>query len=113
VTRTLYRFNHQKLRALVDASGKPLELIALQAGRSRPAVESWLRGRSIPPATVLPALCAALDCAQDDLLEAIPDADHDAVVHDAMVASRTGQGLPAVLPDSEVEAAAELLRLHT
>jgi hypothetical protein len=112
LARQLYRFNHEKLRDLVATSGKPLELIALQAGRTRPAVESWIRGRSVPPATVLPALCDSLGCEQEDLLEPIPDAEHDAMVHDAMVASRSAQGLPTELPDDEVEAAAELLRLH-
>jgi transcriptional regulator with XRE-family HTH domain len=113
VARQLYRFNHERLRNLVEASGKSLELIAIETGRTRPAVEAWLRGRSIPPATVLPALCRSLGCRQDDLLEELPDAEHDALVHEAMVASRSSQGLPTTLPDSEVEAAAELLRLHS
>jgi len=94
-----YRFNHEKLRQLVEASGEPLELTALKVGRSRPALESYLRGRSVPPAPVVAALCDVLGCQPEDLLVAVPDAEHDALVHDAMMASRT--------------AAAELLRLHS
>ena len=113
MSRQLYRFNHEKLRDLIEASNKPLELIALEAGRSRPAIESYLRGRSSPPATVITALCRALGCEQDDLFEEVPDAEYNAIVHEAMVASRSAQGLPTVMPDSEVEAAAELLRRHS
>jgi transcriptional regulator with XRE-family HTH domain len=113
MARQLYRFNHERLRDLVKASGKSLELIGIETGRTRPAVEAWIRGRSNPPATVVPALCRALGCRPDDLLEELPDAEHDALVHEAMVASRTSQGLPTVMPDEEVEAAAELLRLHS
>jgi transcriptional regulator with XRE-family HTH domain len=113
MVRQLYRFNHEKLRDLIEASGRPLELIALQAGRTRPAIEAYLRGRSNPPAAVLAALCEALGCQQADLLDPVPDSEHDALVHEAMVASRSAQGLPTVMPDSEVEAAADLLRLSS
>jgi hypothetical protein len=112
MSRQLYRFDHQKLRDLVDESGQPLELLALKVGRTRPAIESYLRGRSVPPAPVVAALCDVLGCQPEDLLVVVPDAEHDALVHDAMIASRTAQGLPTTLPDDQVEAAAELLRLR-
>ena len=110
--RDRYRFKPERLRQLVDDSGQSLELIAIKVGRTRPAVDAWLKGRAVPPTTVMPALCAALGCRSEDLLEEIADPERDAQVHAAMVASRTAQGLPTELPDDQVETAAELLRLR-
>ncbi|HEY1444756.1 MAG TPA: helix-turn-helix transcriptional regulator [Acidimicrobiales bacterium] len=103
-----YRFDHVELKRRRIVSGKKPELIALEIDRTKEAYSSYERGIAIPPMPIALAVCDALGCKLEDLLVPVDDSDD---VRAAMIAGRAAQGLPTELPDDQVEAAAELLRL--
>jgi transcriptional regulator with XRE-family HTH domain len=103
-----YRFDPAELKRRRIESGKKLELVALEVGRTKEAVSAYERGLAVPPTPILFALADALGCEPADLL--VPDDSDDEAIRAAMVASRIAQGLPVELPDDGVETAAELLR---
>jgi transcriptional regulator with XRE-family HTH domain len=106
-----YRFDHVELKRRRIESGKKPELIALEIDRTKEAYSAYERGIATPPTAVLLAICDLLGCEPSDLL--VADTSDDEQVYQAMVDSRAEQGLPTALPDDQVDAAAELLRLHS
>jgi len=60
----------ERLRALRRQRGLSREVLAFAIGRSYASLTNYERGVNVPPATVVAALAAHLDCTTDDLFDA-------------------------------------------
>ncbi len=106
-----YRFDRSELKTRIDASGKPLEQIALDIKRTKEAVVAYLTGKVIPPTGVVMALCDSIGCRPEDLLRPVPEPDPAAIITEARKRSRKAQGLSEKITDpAALDEAAELLR---
>lgn len=104
-----YRLDHAELKRRRLLAGLKAEAVAIAVDRTKETIVSYELGRVVPPMPVLLTLCDLYGCDPADVFVPVDDT----AAHDAMVASRTAQGLPTVLPDDQVATAAELLRLHS
>ena len=105
-----YRFDGPALKRRIRASGKPPELIALQIGRTKESLLSYMAGRSAPSTAIAMALAAELGCSMEDLFTPVVD-DLPKVVRAAVKKSTRNQRLPEKVTDpAALDEAAELLR---
>jgi hypothetical protein len=106
-----FHFDRAELKRRRIASGKPLELVALEIGRTKEAVVGYESGKLMPPVPVVMALCESIGCQPGDLLRPIVEPDTAAIITNARKRSRRAQGLPEKVEDpAALDEAAELLR---
>jgi hypothetical protein len=67
------RFSPGNLRALIGASDKKIEEIALETDRSFYALRAYLHGHCEPPSLIIGRLADALGCNVSDLFEQVDD----------------------------------------